>query len=340
MKQNLLTFFFSALVLTAVFSLSSCGGDDDGPAPDPCLNTDLAVTATSDVFDITAVATGGESPYEFSIDGSTFQSTGTFEDLAPKEYTVTVKDANACTSTTKVTVEDACADLAVTAAVEEYTVEATATGGTAPYEYSLDGTTFQTTTTFSDVAAADYTLTVKDANACTATVAVTASDLETLLDERDGQRYKFVTIGDQVWMAENLNVVSDTARYCYNDVAANCDSYGAMYSWYAAKVAAPEGWHLPTKAEWDALISKLGPTVEEAAPKLNVDGSSGFEGELVGRRKEDGTYAFLNEATVYWTTDEFSDTHSATFTLQEATCGTSLSGSIKHRGLYVRCIKD
>ncbi|MBL6448804.1 hypothetical protein JMN32_21005 [Fulvivirga sp. 29W222] len=340
MKQNLLSLFFTALVLTAVFSLSSCGGDDDGPAPDPCLNTTLVVTTTSDAFDITATATGGESPYEFSIDGSTFQTSGTFEDVAPKEYTVTVKDANACTNTTKVTVADACADLAVTAAVEEYTVEATATGGTAPYEYSLDGTTFQTTTTFADVVAADYTLTVKDANACTATIAVTASDLESLLDERDGQRYKIVTIGEQVWMAENLDIASDTARYCYNEVTANCDEYGSMYSWYAAKVAAPDGWHLPSKAEYDALIAELGPAVEEAAPKLIVGGSSGFEGKLGGRRKEDNTYAGIDVVAIYWTADEYSTTHASDFSLQETTCGTSLGGSDKNRGLYIRCIKD
>ncbi|GAA0191205.1 hypothetical protein GCM10009122_53490 [Fulvivirga kasyanovii] len=339
MKQNLLTFFFSALVLTAVLSLSSCGGDDDGPAPDPCLNTDLAVTATSDVFDITAVATGGETPYEFSIDGSTFQSNGTFEDLDPKEYTVTVKDANACTSTTKVTVEDACADLAVTAAVEEYTVEATATGGTAPYEYSLDGTTFQTTTTFSDVAAANYTLTVKDANACTATVAVTASDLETLLDERDGQRYNIVKIGDQIWMAENLNIASDTARYCYNGVAANCDSYGAMYSWYAAQVAAPDGWHLPSKAEWDELETELGGN-SIAAEKLVVGGSSGFEGALVGRRKEDNTYAGLDAVVIYWASNESSDTDAQNFILQEDAASVNIAGSDKDRGLYIRCVKN
>lgn len=337
MKQNLLTFFFSALVLTAVFSLSSCGGDDDGPAPDPCLNTDLAVTATSGVFSITAGATGGETPYQFSIDdGANFQSSNTFEDLDPKEYTVTVKDANACTSTIKVTVEDACADLAVTAAVEEYTVEATATGGTAPYEYSLDGTTFQTATTFSDVAAADYTLTVKDANACTATVAVTASDLETLLDERDGQRYKFVTIGDQVWMAENFNIAMDTARYCYDDNATNCETYGALYTWYAAKEAAPEGWHLPSITEWDVLVTGLGGG-ETAAEKLKVGGSSGFEAALAGVRTNGGVYALFDENVIYWAADEFSASNARDVNIYTTV---TLSNDAKDWSLYVRYIKD
>ncbi|WP_130736957.1 hypothetical protein, partial [Flavobacterium sp. J27] len=86
--------------------------------------------------------------------------------------------------------------LTVTAIAEEYTVRATATGGVAPYEYSIDGTTFQTSNTFSDIEPGDYTLTVRDANTCTSTTSVTEADLSSLLDERDGQRYKIVKIGD------------------------------------------------------------------------------------------------------------------------------------------------
>lgn len=336
MKQNLLSLIFSAFVLTAMFSLASCGGDDgEDPQPDPCENTDLAVTATSDVFDITATGTGGTSPYKYSIDGINFQTSNTFENLDPKTYTVTVQDANECTNTTTVVVEDVCSDLAVTAAVEEYKVEATATGGTAPYEFTLDGKT-QTTGIFTDVAAADYTLTVKDANACTATVAVTASDLETLLDERDGQRYKFVTIGTQVWMAENFNIAMDTARWCYDDLPSNCDAYGAMYSWYAAKEAAPEGWHLPTKAEWEALFVGLGGG-ETAATKLKVGGSSGFEAALVGIRTSSGTYALFDENANYWAADEYS----ATYVYYANIYTTAVLSEVpRDWGLYVRYIKD
>ena len=58
-------------------------------------------------------------------------------------------------------------------------------------------------------------------------------------------------------MAENLNYgVNDSG--CYNDDYDNCDKYGRLYKWNAAKAACPSGWHLPTDSEWGTLISYAG----------------------------------------------------------------------------------
>ncbi len=114
----------------------------------------------------------------------------------------------------------------------------------------------------------------------------------TMNDERDGQTYKTVSIGEQTWMAENLNyrylgptADEDSSSFCYDGVPANCAKYGRLYLWSAAMDSAgiikgntangcgygsecalsgiirgvcPQGWHLPSYIEWDELFTAVG----------------------------------------------------------------------------------
>lgn len=73
-----------------------------------------------------------------------------------------------------------------------------------------------------------------------------------LIDERDGQTYRATKIGDQVWMAENLNFPVK-GSYCYNRNLVNCETYGRLYEWAAAQDACPSGWHLPSKDDFEML---------------------------------------------------------------------------------------
>lgn len=85
----------------------------------------------------------------------------------------------------------------------------------------------------------------------------------TFTDIRDGQTYKFVLVGNQTWMAENLNYTTPDS-WCYADSVGNCQIYGRLYTWGAAMKACPDNWHLPSDDEWKILEQFIGMTTDEA----------------------------------------------------------------------------
>ncbi len=135
---------------------------------------------------ITATGTGGATPLQYSIDGTTYQGSNVFTGLATGIYTVYVKDANGCIKTTTITVVNVSGlTLAVSTVVSACNINsgiitATATGGIAPLQYSINGITYQASNVFNGLAAGIYTVYVKDANGCIVTKQATVASLADL----------------------------------------------------------------------------------------------------------------------------------------------------------------
>jgi len=121
---------------------------------------------------------------------------------------------------------------------------------------------------------------------------------DTFYDSRNGMSYPTVMIGNQCWFAKNLdigtmlNVVAVNLnqtnngifeKFCYNNDSTNCKIYGGLYQWNEAmnyktieksKGLCPEGWHIPSQAEFDTLVANFG--TSSAGKALQVGGVSGF----------------------------------------------------------------
>ncbi|MCD4728957.1 MAG: hypothetical protein K8R74_00020, partial [Bacteroidales bacterium] len=129
-----------------------------------------------------------------------------------------------------------------------------------------------------------------------------------LLDNRDGQSYPTVSIGDQCWMAKNLNIgvvingsIPQTyngliEKHCYNNEIAACDMYGGMYQWdemmgYSGypgvQGICPNGWHLPTNNDWNTLTDYLG-GLDIAGAKLKEIGTEHWQAPNTGATNESG----------------------------------------------------
>ncbi len=136
---------------------------------------------------------------------------------------------------------------------------------------------------------------------------------KTFTDPRDGQVYGIVKIGEQWWFAENLNYAIGNS-WCYGNNPSNCANYGRLYDWETAKTACPQGWHLPSDAEWTQLTNFLGgesvaggkmkSIAKWNAPNTAATNSSSFSGLPSGSRSYDGRFNGIGLYSYWWSSTE------------------------------------
>lgn len=174
-----------------------------------------------------------------------------------------------------------------------------------------------------------------------------------LVDDRDGQTYKTVKIGDQWWMAQNLNYRREAKYkndycYCYNNSKDNCDKFGRLYVWDAAADACPKGWHLPSTAEWKTLIDSVGGEKVAGITLKTSDWISsgeatdafgfsvlpaGFRDWVSNYYWEEGYQAF------FWTSDEYENSSGCVY-FQGQYDNADIRSRDADYGYSVRCVMD
>ena len=185
-----------------------------------------------------------------------------------------------------------------------------------------------------------------------------------LMGDRDGQSYKIVKIGDQWWMAENLNYADSIATpslsgksWCFNNEPDSCTKYGRLYTWAAAidsvavyddgdgvncgfhagsctlpekvRGICPSGWHMPDTTEWNTLFDEVG----------GKGDAYGFSVLPAGYRHDDD--GFLNDddyATEFWSVTVYGDI--SAYVMRVSRVRGILDFAIMVHAFSVRCLKD
>jgi uncharacterized protein (TIGR02145 family) len=196
-----------------------------------------------------------------------------------------------------------------------------------------------------------------------------------LMSDIDGNTYKTVTIGTQIWMAENLRVVRynngttiplvtdntawaglTTPGYCWynNDAATNKTTYGALYNWYTVNTGnlCPTGWHVPTDAEWTTLTTYLNGesvaggklketgTAHWASPNTGATNETGFTALPGGYRNYNGTFNNIGYYGYWWSSTETSTTNAWNRLLNYNFSNVFRDFNNKEFGFSVRCLRD
>ncbi len=197
-------------------------------------------------------------------------------------------------------------------------------------------------------------------------------DTSTVIDI-DGNVYYTTTIGNQVWLRQNLkttryndgmpipNVLDsiewsglNSGALCWykNDSLTYCNPYGALYNWYAVNTGklAPKGWHVATDSDWSILLDRIDPY---AAGNLRdtssiywlfsypgVDNLTGFSAVAAGNRTSTGRFINIKMSGWWWTSSEYNPTSSRYIGIYGSTSTIERNYYEKSMGFSVRCVKD
>ncbi|WP_173474900.1 FISUMP domain-containing protein [Fibrobacter succinogenes] len=195
--------------------------------------------------------------------------------------------------------------------------------------------------------------------------------IDHFVDERDGNDYEIVQIGDRFWMAENLNYKMDSS-WCYDNEEKNCQKFGRLYQWREAISACPDGWMLPSFDDFFSLVNYVDSVMNGkknvlerectwACGQLSVSAGKylktqaewiglgngtdlfGFSAKPAGFLSQGDTqnhFTWMNEKTFYWST-KISDYEKNPFIFLLSSDDVVDFYSVSPRsGVSIRCVKS
>ena len=190
------------------------------------------------------------------------------------------------------------------------------------------------------------------------------------MDTRDGETYHTVQIGDQIWMVENLRFKA-AGSYAPNNDESNVRKFGRLYTWTTAldippeyseqspakdiemynkikdqnyQGIAPEGWHIPSRKEWETLLSALNAKTDGRELRSECfwhkpgEDTLGFFALPAGYRFDNGTFCHFGRRARFWTKDEYGKANAFRVSLTDNSV--DIEGVYRSDAVSIRCVKN
>ena len=192
----------------------------------------------------------------------------------------------------------------------------------------------------------------------------------TFTDARDGETYRTVKIGNQIWMVDNLRFKTEESYAPGNDET-NIAKYGRLYTWTAAlgipadfseqspakdlemyhnirqdnyQGIAPEGWHIPSYKEWEQLLENLPKNSNGKELRSECfwgnpgEDSFGFFALPAGYRFDNGAFCRFGKRARFWCKDEYGKSNA--YRLSITNNSVDIEGVYRSDAMSVRCVKN
>ena len=317
-------FVLGSMVVVAALLGNACGDDGSNDSPAAPADSELTLSSSSDDVALgnsssssvteSPLTSSGQAPQSAESDGSSSSEKAVDGSSS--------SDGKTSSSSGKVESSSSSSDVVAESSSSEKSSSSVAeSSSSVESSSSEEQSSSSVVESSSSVAESSSSLEIESSSSITLSSSsetptvksIYDAENNTLTDLRDNQVYKTVTIGEQIWMAENLNYdyKAGSKSFCYNDSTKYCDSYGRLYVKEIKDTVCPDKWHLPDSLEWEKIIQiagwKNGPLKADSswAPwqnkETNGTNETGFSALAAGMRTALGSgYGEINRKARFW----------------------------------------